>query len=202
MTALRGFPARLRASDAQQYLALYLVALVFALLATWPTGGASSNDSWFALAYTRSAGLSLLGLGYGMTLARESRQQRVEAVLMLAAFALLGLPLELAAYAASYPATPVLWALAVPIPTVLAMFGIGSLLGLVLARLRLQGLAPLLAPLLLVGMVILDVSLGLNVLNPVLAAVRVTWPHAGLLLAGCVASLATIMGSVGSGERS
>jgi hypothetical protein len=179
---LQDLGRRLAAPDAQQYLALYLIALLFALLASWPATAEKSNDAWFSLAYTRAAVLGLLGLGYGVGQARVSRRERRSTATMLAVFALLALPLEVSAYAATYPATPLPWILALPALTVTAMFAIGSILGLLLDLARLRFLAPLLIPAVLAGMVAFDVTIGVNLLNPFTAAVRLSWSHLAVLL--------------------
>ncbi|HEX7004646.1 MAG TPA: hypothetical protein VF168_10725 [Trueperaceae bacterium] len=172
---------RVAQPDAQQYLALYLIAMLFALMAAWPTDSTPVNDAWFTLAYTRAAALGLLGLGYGASKAAASPAEQALTAAMLGLFALLALPLELAAYAASYPATPLPWVVPLPALTALAMYGLGLLLGKFLGLLRLQPLVPIAVPAALAGMVALDVGLGLNLLNPFTAAVRVSWAHLALL---------------------
>ena len=192
MSLVSRFGQRLMQSDAQQYLALYLISLLFALMAAWPTPGSPVNDAWFTVAYTRAAALGLLGLGYGATMAASRPAERLLTAAMLAFFALLAQPLELAAYAASYPATPLSWVVSLPALTALAMYGLGLLLGKLLSLLRLQPLLPIAVPALLAGMVALDVGLGFNLLNPFTAAVRVSWAHLGLLCAGTLALLLTL----------
>ncbi|MEX2540375.1 MAG: hypothetical protein WD314_01155 [Trueperaceae bacterium] len=182
MNSLRALTRQLASPEAQQYLALYLIALLFALLASWPTTGSVSNDSWFSLAYTRAAGIGLLGIGFGINYSRAARQEKVLVAAMLGCFALLALPLELAAYAASYPTTPVAWFLALPPLSALAMFAVGLLLGGLLGLVRLRVLAPVIVPAALVGMVAFDVAAGLNILNPFTGAVRVSWYHLATLL--------------------
>lgn len=188
MKPLAHLSGRLSEPDAQQYLALYLIALLFALLATWPAAGqpAVPNDAWFALAYTRAAALGVLGLGFGESSARAGRERIVSTAAMLSTLAVLALPLELAAFAASYPDTPLYWVLALPPLTALAMFALGVWLGKFLRLLRIAALAPLVIPGLLVGMVVLDVAVGINILNPFTGAVRVSWPYFGML---CVLTL-------------
>ena len=180
---------RVTQPDAQQYLALYFISLLFALMATWPTPGSPTNDAWFTLAYTRAAALGLLGLGYGATKANERPQERALIATMLALFAVLALPLEVVAYAASYPATPLSWVLPLPALTALAMYAVGLLLGRLLQLLRLHPLTPIVVPAVLAGMVAIDVSLGINLLNPFTAAVRVSWAHLALLLVAVVGLL-------------
>lgn len=172
--------------DSQQYLALYLIGLLFALMASWPTADSPINDAWFTLAYTRAAALGLLGLGYGASMAGARTEERVVTAAMLALFAVLALPLELAAYAASYPATPLAWVIPLPALTALAMYGVGTVLGGSLRALRLQPLTPIAVPALLGGMVALDVWIGFNLLNPFTAAVRTSWVHLALLCLGVV----------------
>jgi hypothetical protein len=201
VSLLRSLGARLAMPDAQQYLGLYLIALLFALVASWPVTGTVANDAWFSLAYTRAAVLGLLGIGYGVDASRIPRRDRRLTALMLACFALLALPLEIAAYAASYPATPLVWLLTLPAVAALAMFGVGSWLGWLLDLLHLRLLAPLVVPTVLVGMVVFDVATGYNLLNPFTGAVRVSWPHLAVLVAlsgGLSATLLRPAGEVAS----
>lgn len=188
---------KLRTPDAQQYLTLYLVTLLFALLATWPSPGGGPNDTWFSLAYVRAGALGLLGLGYGMSAARAGRAEQRDDGLMLVCFAVLGLPLEIAGYAASYPATPLPWALALPALTAAAMFALGLLFGELLALVRMRFLAPLLVPALLAGMVAFDVAVGRNVLNPFTGAVRVSLPHLAVLCGATLALVAVLLRPAG-----
>jgi hypothetical protein len=181
MKALNLLSRRMALPDAQQYLTLYLGALLLALIASWPTQGDSPNDVWFSLAYTRAAGLGLLGLGYGVS-ARPGRSDQLLTASMLACFALLALPLEVAAYAASYPATPLSWVLAVPALSVLAMFAVGLPIGRLLRAIRLESLAPLAVPGLLAGMFAFDLAADINLLNPITAAVRVSPLHLTVLV--------------------
>lgn len=178
---------RLTEPHAQQYLSLYLVALLFALFASWPAHGAVPNDSWFSLAYVRAGLLSLLGLGYGVANTSTGTAARRSTAAMLSLFALLALPLEVAAFAASYPAIPLAWLVVLPVPTVLAMFALGLVLGLFLDLIRLRLLAPLVVPAALVGLVMFDISVGLNLLNPLTAAVQVSLPHLAVILTATAA---------------
>lgn len=181
MSLTARFSQRIAQPDAQQYLALYLIALLFALMAAWPTPSAPVNDAWFTLAYTRAAALGLLGLGYGASVSGAQPREIALTGAMLALFALLALPLELAAYAASFPATPLAWVIPLPALTVVTMFAIGLLLGRLFGLLRLQPLLPLAVPAALAGMVALDVVVRQNLFNPFTAAVRVSWSHLALL---------------------
>lgn len=201
-TSVRLLGRRVTQPDAQQYLALYFISLLFALMASWPTPGSPINDAWFTLAYTRAAALGLLGLGYGAAKVGERPQERALIAIMLALFAVLALPIEVAAYAASYPATPLSWVLPLPALTALAMYALGLLLGRFLQLLRLHPLTPIVVPAALAGMVALDVSVGTNLLNPFTAAVRVSWAHLALLLVAVVGLLAAqARGAAGSAGR-
>jgi hypothetical protein len=190
---LRPLAARLALPDAQQYLSLYLIALLFALVATWPTVGTVANDAWFALAYTRAAMLGLLGIGFGVSASPLGRREQRLTALMLGCFALIALPLEVVAYAASYPATPLAWLLALPPLASFAMFSVGLALGLLLDMLRLRLLAPLIVPAALVAMVVLDVAIGHNLFNPFTGAVKVSWAHLAVLLALIAGLLAMLL---------
>lgn len=191
---------RLAAPDAQQYLSLYLATLLFALFTSWPVHGTTANDSWFSLAYVRAGLLSLLGLGFGVADSRSHLAEQRSTAGMLSLVALLALPLELAAFAASYPATPVAWLLVLPVPTVLAMFALGLALGKFLDLIRLRLLALLLVPAVLVGMVMIDIATGLNLFNPFAAAVRVSLPHLSVLLLA-TAALGLALARRSGGEK-
>jgi hypothetical protein len=193
MNLLRPLAARLAQPDAQQYLGLYLIALLFALVATWPTVGTVANDSWFALAYTRAAMLGLLGIGFGVSASPLARREQRLTALMLGCFALIALPLEVVAYAASYPATPLAWLIALPPLASFAMFSVGLALGVLLDVLRLRLLAPLIIPAALVAMVVLDIAIGYNLFNPFTGAVRVSWAHLAILLSLVGALLAMLL---------
>jgi len=173
-----GFGARLEArlceSDSVQVGTLLMVALVVAFATVWPSPGQISNESWYAFAQVRSVLVALLALGYGASAASESLERRLATASMVVVFALLTLPLEVATYAATYPATPLWWSL-VTIPLAAAGYTVlGVVVGRVTRALRLGVLLPVVVPLLLVVLLLLDVRFGWTIANPLTAAVAVS----------------------------
>lgn len=166
------FEARLRDGDSVQVATLVLAAAVIALVTAWPTPGQSVNESWYTFAQVRSVLVALLALGYGASAAIEPLPRAVSTAAMVMVVALTLIPLEVAAYAASYPATPLWWPLAT-VPLAAAgylVMGIG--LGRVARALRIGAFLPLLVPTLVVGLVVIDVRFGWTTLNPLTAALE------------------------------
>ncbi len=190
LAALRGLGAavptptavaeRLRTPDLLQVLALFLAALLFVLAVRWP-GQGEANEAWFALAQTRMTLLALAALGYGAAEGRLPRHQRRVTAAALMVFVAVSLPFDVAAYAASFPAVPLLWAACLPFLEVPAYFGMGILLGRLAHRLRVTALLPLLVPALLVAGIALDVRLGVDVIDPLTAPLRVSWVHLAVI---------------------
>lgn len=166
------FEVRLRDGDSVQVATLVLAAAVIALVTAWPTPGQSVNESWYTFAQVRSVLVALLALGYGASAAIEPLPRAVSTAAMVMVVALTLIPLEVAAYAASYPATPLWWPLAT-VPLAAAgylVMGIG--LGRVARALRIGAFLPLLVPTLVVGLVVIDVRFGWTTLNPLTAALE------------------------------
>jgi len=181
---------RIRSPDMLQVLALFLMVLFFILAIRWPSG-AGSNEAWFGLAPTRIALLTLTALGYGAAEAAAPRARRLATAGALLLFVVASAPFDAASYAASYPAAPLWWSAAVPFLEVPAYFTMGVGLGRLAGRLRVHTFLALLVPLFMVALVWLDVRFGLDVFDPVTAAVHVSWPHAAVMLA-----LAAVGGAV------
>lgn len=184
MTTLHAASERLSRPDLFQLLLLVLAVLATTLLVAWPPPG-SPNESWYALTQVRAALLALLALGFGALPLPPGRPERRATALALVAVALLSSPLEVAAHAATQPATPLAWPLLLAPLDTLAFYGLGVGLGALLRVLRLGLLLPLAVPALLVGLAVLDTALGRTLANPVRAAARGSLPHA--VLAGLVA---------------
>lgn len=187
--------ARLRDSDTVQVATLVMAALVVVLVTVWPTPGQGSNESWYAFAQARSVVLALLALGYGASASAEGGRRAVATACVVLVIALVAIPFEVAAYAASYPATPLWWSL-VSIPVAaLGYLVAGALLGRAVRALRLGVMLPILVPATLAGLLFADLQLGWTVLNPLTAATSVAPWHlvamsvlsAGGLVAAAVA---------------
>ncbi len=165
---------RMREGDFPQVATLVFAALVVTLATAWPSPGNSANESWFAFAQTRSVILALLALGYGASAAVEPPRRAVATGLMTLLLAVLVLPLEVAAYAGSYPATPLWWSVvSVPVAA-LGYLVLGVLLGRAVRAVRLGAFLPLVVPAAVVGLLLLDLRLGWTVLNPVTSAIVVS----------------------------
>jgi len=191
---LERLEGRLRDGDTSQVATLVLAALVVTLAAVWPTPGSGSNESWYPFAQARSVVLALMALGYGASAAAEAPRRAVATGLMVVLFALLVLPLEVAAHAASYPATPLWWSLvSVPVAA-LGYLVLGVLVGRVVRAVRLGAFLPLLIPAAVVGLLALDLRLGWTVLNPLTSAVAVSPLH--LLVMGALGVVGVGVASV------
>lgn len=178
---------RLQRSDMVQTFTLCFAALVFVLTSRWPSLGSPGNEAWFALAQTRLVLLALLGLGFGSAYAERPGEQRAVTGMAVLSFALLTVPLDIAAYAGSFPATPLWWTLLLPLVDTTAFYGLGLALGKLLGLLRLTALLPVAVPGLIVAFIALDVRLGANLLNPMTSSVSPAPLH--LALMGFVAAI-------------
>jgi len=166
--------ARFRDGDAVQVATLVMAALVVTLATVWPTPGQGANESWYPFAQARSVILALLALGYGASAAAEPPRRAVVTGVMVLVIALVAIPFDVAAYAASYPATPLWWSL-VSIPlaaTGYLIAGVG--LGRLARALRLGVMLPILVPATLAGLLFADLQLGWTVFNPLTSALAVS----------------------------
>jgi len=186
---------RLSREDLISVVVFYPAVLLLVLALTWQGIGGLAGV-WTPLAHTRGIVLALLGLGYGVGLGDETIPVQRSTAVALVIIALLALPVELAALAASYAPVPLGWVLVLPPLTVLGFLAVGRLLGALLARLRLRALAPVMVPAVLAGTFFLDISLGRNLLSPFHAALAPSLPHPAILI---LASLGLLL-SWGRGE--
>jgi len=192
--------ARFRDGDAVQVATLVMAALVVTLATVWPTPGQGANESWYPFAQARSVFLALLALGYGASAAAESPRRAVVTGIMVFVIALVTIPFEVAAYAATYPATPLWWSL-VSIPlaaTGYLVAGVG--LGRLARALRIGVMLPILVPATLAGLLFADLQLGWTVFNPLTSALNVSpWfvvSMSTLSLVGLVTAAIAWRGSV------
>ena len=191
MRILEQFEARLGRTDMIQLLTLFLAVLAFATLTRWASPVNRLNDAWFAVAQTRVITLALIALGYGGAYAARPRPVQRATGLAVLMFALVSAPFDIAAYAASYPSVPLVWTQVLPLVDTVAFYGLGLGLGWLLGLLRSRSLLPLAVPGLLIGMIALDIRLGVNLMNPMTASVHPAWPHAAAMAA--VAALTTVI---------
>jgi hypothetical protein len=185
---------RLRASDVTQIATLVMAALVVALALAWPSAPGASNEAWYGFAQARGVIVALLAMGFGATAASERARRGVASGLVVVLIALLTVPLEIAAYAATYPATPLWWSAVGVTLAPAAYFAIGVGLGAVATRARLRLFLPLLVPALLIGLVVLDVRLGGTVFNPLTAPLEVSGTY---VLVSSLLALAAVAWAVG-----
>ena len=187
---LEGLSVRLARQDFLQVSVILFVMLLFAMLISWPSMQTQANDSWFTIAQLRLASLVLIALGYGAYTAVSELKQVHEVPYTLLALLFLGLissPLEVASYAASYPHTSLTWSLGLNLLDTVAFFGIGHALGHGLSRIRLAALVPMMVPALAVGIIALDIALGIPILNPLAALTGYSLWHS--ILMGSIAIL-------------
>lgn len=181
---------RLCQADMTQLLVGFFALLLFVLAVTWPQGVGSVNDSWYALVQTKTVALVLLSLAYGSVGHAASRQTLTLTLLALLCFHLLGIPFEVASYAASFPGTPLWWPLVAVTLDITAFFGVGLSAGRVLAQARMEALIPVLAPLILIGIVCIDIWIGRALLSPFTTVTTVAPAH--LVVTGVLSAFTAV----------
>ena len=191
----RHLERRLVQADFVQLLTLFFGVLLFVIATRWSGVDGSVNDSWYGVAPARLVGVALLGLGYGAAFSERPALHRLAAMGTIVLAALLSFPLELAAYAASHPATPLWWGLLLPLVDGAAYFGAGVALGRASAWARLRSILPLTVPGLLVGLIYLDIRAGAGFLNPLTTATTVAPMHLLLMAIGACATLVLLVRS-------
>lgn len=177
------FEERLRGGDLIQVATLLLAVLIFVLVMRWPLDSSQANESWYAFGQTRLVTLALLALSYGSLFTSRPVRSRVTTGLALITLALMTIPFDVAAYASSFPATPLWWSLILPVIDTGAFYGIGLAIGWLLARLRLGAILPLVIPAVLIAMVAFDVRTRTRLLNPLSASIEVASGHLALMTA-------------------
>lgn len=202
MKPLAALTERLARTDMLQLLALLFGLLLVIGTVAWPSGGARVNESWYSLAPARNALLALAAAGFGAAITGVAAEQHGphswrpgQAALTLAAllvWALLTLPIEVASYAATYPAVGLGWSQLVTALTIPAYFGLGLLLGRLTALLRAVWLLPLLVPAVMVGLGWLDLRLDRTLFNP-WTAVLAPSPYALVAGAATLLTAATLV---------
>jgi hypothetical protein len=173
---LRQISERFSRGDILQLALLFFVVLLFSFMFGWPSSNREANDAWFQLAQTRLFLLVLLALGFGSTVLAKEPTEQQSTLLALWYLALVSLPLELAAYAASYPSQRLSWVISLPLVDTAAFYGLGLFLGQVIKVLRLELLLPLAIPSALVGIFALAIRFDLP-LNPLSALLNTDLSH-------------------------
>lgn len=184
MIAWRGVSERLRTGDLPQVGLLGLAAVAVALVASWPARPGLPHEGWYAVAQTRSVVVALIALGYGSGLFLEAPRRMAATALAVFVVAVSTLPFELAAHAASAPATPVWWSLVATPVAVAGQLVLGAAIGSLARLLRVGSLLFVVVPAAVAGAVAFDVRVGATILNPLTAALQVApaflTVHAGL----------------------
>lgn len=177
---LRALSRRLRQDDIMQLLTGYFVLLFFTVLFTWPSTPTGSNDSWYALVQVNALAAMFIGIAYGASESRLGKPHQRATLLALVILTLLGWPLVVLTYAATYPNVPLIWSLLTPLAC-LAYYGVGLALGWSCGKLRIRFLLPLLVPSLLAGLIMVDVWLKVVVFNPFVVATHVSTGHLAVM---------------------
>lgn len=184
MSVWHGASERLRTGDLPQIGLLGLTAVAVALVASWPARPGLPHEGWYAVAQTRSVVVALIALGYGSALFLETPRRMAATALAVLVVALSALPFELAAHAASAPATPAWWILVATPVAVAGQLTLGAAIGTLARRLRVGSLLFAIVPAAVAGAVAFDVRVGATILNPLTAALQVApgylIAHAGL----------------------
>jgi hypothetical protein len=177
---------RFTRSDMLQLATLFMAVLMVAFVISWPTSNRVANDSWYAVIQARMVALSLLALGYGASQRKPADSAALGCLLVLA---VLSLPVEILGYLVSFPSSNLGYSAALMMVNTVAMFGMGYLLGALLHTLRLSFLTPLAVPALLVGLVVLDLRLGVTVFNPLAALTSASLWHLAVMMGIAIVTL-------------
>lgn len=168
---------RLAETAVAQTLIAASALLAAVVVLSWPSHGSSVNEVWYSLSPTRNALIALIATAFGaaqhlpasrLVSARGGRW-RLDALLTLSALLVLlflTFPLEVVAYAATYPAPALSWGLLINLVTLPAYFGMGLGLRYLTVKLRLQWLLPLLVPGIIVLLTWADFRVGMMLVNP------------------------------------
>lgn len=182
---------RLQRADMTQLLIGFFALLLFVVMVTWPQTSQGVNDSWYALVQAKTVALVLLSLAYGSLGHAQTRRALGLTLAALLCFHVLAIPFEVASYAASFPNTPLWWPLVVVALDIVAFFGVGLLVGRTLAQARLRPLVPIVAPLLLIGIVCVDIWLERPLLSPFTTVT--TFAPAHLIAMGLLSAMTVVL---------
>jgi hypothetical protein len=181
-------------SDLVQLSTLYFAILLFCVLISWPAP-LNENRSWFMFVQVRILTLTLLGLAYGASEVHKPKFDQGLTLLALLGLNLLSLPLELACYAASFPATPVYWALGITFIDTIALFGLGIAISKLFHKIRLQALLPVLNIVIIVLLNTIDFGTGTVLISPLLAVTVLSPFHFAAMLVLAIATVVWLLRS-------
>ena len=160
-----------------QLLALILAILTFVTYSRWEVDGHLFNNSWFTVTQFRLFSLTLIALTYGSSCAGSQKTKKQITAGLVLIFALVTLPFELVSYFPTLPSTSLLTTIFIPLLTAIAFYGLGLAVGTMLLIIRSGSLMPLAIIGVIVGMLVIDVRLKTNFLNPFKGTTSPTWEH-------------------------
>jgi len=172
----RGALQRLQEPPLAGAATLLMLLLGIAWIAFWPAAVDAANLSYYSFAPLRAVLVALFALSVGLGLLRGTPTAAAEHILAVMMVAAASVPLEIASHAATAAPVPLAWLWANALLGALGQLAIGALLGVAFERLKLTVLAPLLVPLSLVVMVVVDISIGMALLNPMTVSLAPSSP--------------------------
>ena len=164
-----------------QLLALILAILTFVTYSRWEVDGHLFNNSWFTVTQVRLFSLTLIALAYGGSCAGSQKTKKQITAALVLIFALVTLPFELVSYFPTLPSTSLLTTIFIPLLTAIAFYGLGLAVGTMLLIIRSGSLMPLAIIGVIVGMLVIDVRLKTNFLNPFKGTTSPTWEHSVII---------------------
>lgn len=180
VTLLEGLGNRLREGLLPQYGLLLLLLLAISLATLWSSAGADAHQVWYRFAPWRSLAVAFFTIGFGMSLPGMDRQGGLVLALAVVVVVLSTVPLEALAHLRSQPALSRSWMWWSTPLVVAGQLALGDGLARGLQRLRLLVVAPVLVPLMMIAFIVLDIHLGVNLLNPWTAPLQVSWSYPAL----------------------
>ena len=173
--------SQVRQANVIQLLALILATLTFVTYSRWEVAGHLFNNSWFTVTQVRLFSLTLIALAYGGSCAGSQKTKKQTTAALVLIFALVTLPFELVSYFPTLPSTSLLTTIFIPLLTGIAFYGLGLAVGTMLLIIRSGSLMPLAIIGVIVGMLVIDVRLKTNFLNPFKGTTSPTWEHSVII---------------------
>ena len=170
-----------RQANVIQLLALILAILTFVTYSRWEVAGHLFNNSWFTVTHVRLFSLTLIALAYGASCAGSEKIKKQTTAAVVLIFALVTLPFELVSYVATLPSTSLSTTIFIPFMTAIAFYGLGLAVGSMLLIRRSGSLMPLAITGVIVGMLVIDVRLKSNFLNPFRGTTSPSWEHSVII---------------------
>lgn len=193
MNFLKDLNQRLAKNDFMQISLVFFGLLIATLAFTWPANKEIANNSYFSVAQVRLMSLLLLALSFGSVELKNPRRQKLIVLLAILTLSLTSIVFEVATYAVSFPNIPLYWSILLGLIDPIAYFGFGLVLARVLGFLRLSALLPLAIPALPVGLIFIDIYLGIPLFNPLTAVGHLSLPHLFLMTVFATLSLVYLL---------